>query len=466
LHGYSALSSAAAGVLRANDAGRYTLPSRATYPYQWNWDSALIALGWAEIDPDRAWTELEMLAGARDEQGMIPHIAFRGTVLPRLMPRYLPGPRWWGRRVSVDRRRISGITQPPLAASCMRLVFERHPDERRARALLGPFHDWHRFLLDVRDPEGRGEPVLIHPWESGRDNAVEWDGPLWRVIPEVVVVRRRDTDSVDAAERPSLEHYRRFLTLVRKGTAARWNQRELAGHGAFRVLDAGFSGILARACADLGDLAEQLGEGRIAEESRTASERVAAALRARAGSDGLIRAVDATDESPLAVTSAGSALALLSPGLGDKQIATARAAVLQDGPLASRYGVRSLDRHHPERSARNYWRGPVWANITWLTARAFALHGEPLAAEGLRGQMMRAIEGGGMREYFAPESGRGLGTQDFGWTAALCLRELGTGAGDLALAAGPASARCARACDLPATRGPRLWSRWQSSRVP
>jgi hypothetical protein len=54
-----------------------------------------------------------------------------------------------------------------------------------------------------------------------------------------------------------------------------------------------------------------------------------------------------------------------------------------------------------------------------------------------------------MREYFAPESGRGLGARDFGWTAALCLRELGSRAGDLALAAGPASARCARACDLP-----------------
>ena len=40
-----------------------------------------------------------------------------------------------------------------------------------------------------------------------------------------------------------------------------------------------------------------------------------------------------------------------------------------------------------------------------------------------------------MREYFAPESGRGLGARDFGWTAALCLRELGSGAGDRALAA-------------------------------
>jgi glycogen debranching enzyme len=134
------------------------------------------------------------------------------------------------------------------------------------------------------------------------------------------------------------------------------------------------------------------------------------------------------------VTSAGSALALLAPGLSDKQIATARAAVLA-GPLASRYGVRSLDREHPERSARNYWRGPVWANITWLAAHGLDLHGEPRAAQALRGRMLFAIEGDGMREYFAPESGRGLGARDFAWTAALCLHALRHDAGELALAA-------------------------------
>jgi hypothetical protein len=48
---------------------------------------------------------------------------------------------------------------------------------------------------------------------------------------------------------------------------------------------------------------------------------------------------------------------------------------------------------------------------------------------------MEAIEGGGMREYFAPESGRGLGARDFAWTAALCLRELAAEAGARAVAA-------------------------------
>jgi hypothetical protein len=435
------LGTMAANVLRGNDKGGYTVPSQLTYPHQWNWDSALAALGWAELDPARAWTELETLAGARDGRGMIPHIAFhtrvpdrvngrlRGmlTTVVRPYARYLPGPRWWGKRFSVDGRRISGITQPPLAATCMRLLFEAHPDEDRARALLRPLLGWHRFLLEERDPRGMGEPVLIHPWESGRDNAVEWDAPLWRVMPEVTVVHRRDTHSVDAAERPTDEHYRRYLSLVRRGTEAGWAQTRLARSGAFRVLDPGFSGILARACHDLAWLAEHLGEPRIAEESSLGCERVAAALRARADSDGLIRPLDMTDESTLEVTSAGSALAVLTPGLRDAQV-RAVSQLVTSGALASPYGVRSLDRDHPERSPRNYWRGPVWTNITWLAAWALGLGGQADAAALLRGQMLAAVEGGGMREYFVPDSGRGLGARDFAWTAALTLRELAAGA--------------------------------------
>ena len=103
-------------------------------------------------------------------------------------------------------------------------------------------------------------------------------------------------------------------------------------------------------------------------------------------------------------------------------MAAARAAVVHGG-LASRYGVRSLDAAHPERSPRNYWRGPVWANVTWLTALGLAPPRRGARRDGAAGADARAIEGGGIREYFVPESGRGLGAHDFAWTAALCLRE-------------------------------------------
>ena len=424
-------------VLRGDDEGPYTVPSRLTYPHQWNWDSALAALGWLELDPERAWTELETLMGARDRRGMVPHIAFRTRAADRLpdvrwarvawpRARYLPGPRWWGRRYGADGRRISAITQPPLAATSARLVFERAPDERRARALLRPLADWHRFLLEQRDPAGAGEPTVIHPWETGRDNAVEWDVPLWRVNPEVTVLRRRDTKSVDAAERPSNEHYRRFLTLVWEGRRTGWEQRRLAARGLFRVLDPGLSGILARACHDLAWLADALGEQALAEESRAAGDRVSDALRARVEGDGLIRAVDLVSGDTLAPVSAGSAIVLLAPGLPERAVAAARELVM-GGALACELGVRSLDRDHPELRPRNYWRGPVWVNVTWFCAHGLALHGEKEAAATLRERMLKAVEAGGMREYFNPDTAAGLGARDFAWTAALTLRQLSAG---------------------------------------
>jgi hypothetical protein len=438
----SHLSATAAEVLKENDTGRYTVPSRLTYPHQWNWDSALIALGWAELDGSRAWTELESLMACQEESGMVPHVAFQPrlvhglaarpgpslTQVARPGVRYMPGPRWWGRRNGTDGRRISAITQPPVAATCARLLVERQPDEPRARRLLRPLLHWHRFLLRERDPLRLGEPTLIHPWESGRDNAIEWDAPLWRVMPEVTVLRRRDTKSVAASERPSDEHYRRYLTLVRRGTALGWPQERLARNGGFRVLDPGFSAILARASADLAVLAEQLEEKAIAEESAAAAERVSSALRARADSDGLVRPIDLTSSAPAPVTSAGSALVLLVPGL-DAGCARAARELVTDGALASAFGVRSLDRDHPELAPRNYWRGPVWANVTWLCALGLELGEEPESAAELRGRMLRAVEGGGMREYFEPDSGRGLGAQDFAWTAALTLRELSVAGG-------------------------------------
>ena len=90
--------------------------------------------------------------------------------------------------------------------------------------------------------------------------------------------------------------------------------------------------------------------------------------------------------------------------------------------------MRSLDRDHPERSLRNYWRGPTWTNITWLCAWALEQRGDATAAETLRDQLVAAVAGGGMREYFVPDSGRGLGARDFAWTAALTLRQLAAGA--------------------------------------
>jgi glycogen debranching enzyme len=78
----------------------------------------------------------------------------------------------------------------------------------------------------------------------------------------------------------------------------------------------------------------------------------------------------------------------------------------------------------------------VWANVTWLCAHALSLYGEHEAARTLRARMVLAVERAGMREYFEPDSGRGLGARDFGWTAALALRELVQVGGSTGLVSG------------------------------
>ena len=43
----AALDAEARRILQLNDKGGYTVPTAGLYPYQWNWDSAFAALGFA-----------------------------------------------------------------------------------------------------------------------------------------------------------------------------------------------------------------------------------------------------------------------------------------------------------------------------------------------------------------------------------------------------------------------------------
>ena len=55
---------------------------------------------------------------------------------------------------------------------------------------------WHRWFYANRDPGQTGLVAIIHPWESGRDNSIDWDEALARVPTEgVEPYRRRDTST-------------------------------------------------------------------------------------------------------------------------------------------------------------------------------------------------------------------------------------------------------------------------------
>lgn len=261
----AALRTLAIDVLRENDHGTYTVPTKGLYPFQWNWDSCLTALGQAHFDEARAWQEIETLFEHQWPDGMVPHIVFHVY-----SDGYFPGPDVWGTERPTP---TSGITQPAVAGLAVKRLFERASDrglaEKKARLLLPKIDKWHDWFYRYRDPQGEGLVAILHPWEAGRDNSVDWDEAFDRVPTEgIAPYTRRDTQHADPAHRPTKAQYDRYLWLVEKFRSLGWDNSKLHDASPFQVVDPGFNAILIRACADLAELADSLGEPGIAAANR------------------------------------------------------------------------------------------------------------------------------------------------------------------------------------------------------
>ena len=209
----------ACSILRLNDRGGYTVPTERLYPYQWNWDSAICALGWHHFDEARAWNEIRMLLKGQWINGMIPHIIFHQD-----SPDYFPNADVWKVPKScfqegVEHPRTSGISQPPVLATCVRKLLETGRgsaiDSRELKQISLKIMNWHRWFWSARDPENTGMVYILHPWESGMDNSPAWDRSLARVpSTQDSFYKRQDTKLIDSSQRPSQKEYDRYLYLV------------------------------------------------------------------------------------------------------------------------------------------------------------------------------------------------------------------------------------------------------------
>ncbi len=407
----------AQAILRRNDRGGYTVPTHGLYPFQWNWDSAFVALGFAEFDRDRAWQEIETLVSAQWDDGMIPHIVFHQDD-----EGYFPGPGVWGTGRTPP---TSGITQPPVLASVVRQLWEQeganpaHPRMQKLYAACLRSHRWfHRF----RDPLGNGLVMVTHNWETGRDNSSEWDAALARVDTSGVgTYRRRDTGHVDAAMRPQQHEYDRYVAILQFGRKAGWDHREIADNGPFRMIDVGMSMELLRANRDLLVLAEALGDTAVADELKG---RIALSEQ---GMDwlwndaiGAYCSRDATTFESSGLVTNASFLAFYA-GVGSAEQRARLLAALERLTATATYLVPSLEAGSREYDHRRYWRGPIWLVVSYMIALGLAEQGQLEWAERIRQDSARLIEKSGFYESFSPETGEGSGGPDFSWTAAMWL---------------------------------------------
>jgi glycogen debranching enzyme len=394
--GDRAMFDQAAAVLQENDRGGYTVPTKGLYPFQWNWDSCLTALGQQRIDERRAWTEIETLLEHQWPDGMVPHIIFHVDD-----EGYFPGPRVWntGRPTPT-----SGITQPPVLGFVLRRLFERARDRGLARekaaALAAKAEAWHRWFYSARDPAGTGLVAILHPWESGRDNSIDWDAALARVPTEGVdPYRRRDTQHVNPAERPTKAEYDRYLYLVQLFRDLRWDE-------------------------DLAALAEELGFSALAAAARRR------AMHARNAFDmlwsaeaGQHLAFDRVAGALVDSASVGGVLPLLA-ALGGTVEQSRIIATMRAWRSCARFGVPSHDPADPRFDSKRYWRGPCWLIVNYLIVDGLRRIGEAEAAREVIADSLALIRESGFAEYYDPLDGKACGGGSFTWTAAMVIEFL------------------------------------------
>lgn len=410
----------AKAILRENDRGTYTVPTRGLYPFQWNWDSCLSALGFGHFDEARAWTEIDTLFEHQWDDGMVPHIVFHVED-----DGYFPGPSVWETDRPVP---TTGITQPAVAGFAVRRLFERARDkklaETRARALLPKIAAWHDWFFRCRDPEGTGLVAILHPWESGRDNSVDWDAALDRVPTEgVIAFSRRDILHANPDHRPTQAQYERYIWLVQHFRGLGWDNTKLHDASPFRIVDPGFNAILIRACADLAWLAETLGEDDIASRSRDQAARGFSALENLWSAEHgqylcYDRAIGAAIDSP----SVSGLLAAFAQIPHDRATAIAR----RIEELGQRVPFL-IPSHDPDTSVfdgKRYWRGPVWLIVNYMIADGLSRAGETAVVDRIIADSVRLIEHSGFAEYYDPTTGEPCGGGSFTWTAAMVIEFL------------------------------------------
>jgi hypothetical protein len=350
----------------------YTEPSPGRYPWQWYWDSCFAAIVRRRTDPAKARAELESLLAVQRPDGFIGHTIF------------------WRQPVSWTRLAFYNVTsrrslqtetiQPPLLAWAWKIAVGDPAREPRIAAQA----DW---LAANRDLEGDGLLWIVQPDESGLDASPKFE-PLWG---------RRSVGRLG------------FPLLVARNRHHGWDAHRIRERGGPVLCETVVNTLWSLSLQALGrSSATPALVERLWDEDR--------GLFLDEAMPGRIRPAVATWSSlaPLALPDLPEAIGrrlveqhLLNPS----EFLT---VVAPPSVAASEPSYEPDGGHGP---IRRYWRGPTWVNSAWLVWLGMRRLGYEAEAKRLADGLIAAVEREGLREYYDPRTGKGLGAKDFAWSA-------------------------------------------------
>jgi len=361
----------------------YTRPSPGRYRWQWYWDSCFSAIAWRRFDVDRSRRELSTLLAAAREDGFIGHTIFWASQLSGVRRLYY--------NVIDEGDFTTATIQPPMLAWAWQVSVG---DPALEPAIVAH----HEFVKRERDLEGDGLLWLLQPDESGLDASPQFD-PIWRHRAQGL---------------PG------FLELVHRNRKLRFKISAVRDAGGPIVCE-----VLSNVLHGLSQLA--LGRPSVTPAliERLYDERSGLFLPQAWPAPVQRIPVTWSALAPLALPDLPEAIGrrLVEEQLLSEHFWTAVAPP----SVATNEPSFSLREHVI--GLRRYWRGPTWINSAWLVWIGLIRLDYHCEADRLARGIERAVLQSGLREFYDPHDGRGMGASDFAWSAlALELLEPDPGA--------------------------------------
>lgn len=369
------------------------------------------------------------------KNGMLPHIVFG----EEKDAQYFPGPDFWQTEnvlQSPDNQRTSGIAQPPVHGFVLLEMYEIAEDKERAKSFLKELYPkvlaLHKYLYENRDPNEEGLVYIQHPWESGTDNSPTWDDALSRIdISKIDLPKytRKDLQNPEAARhRPTDLDYDRYVHLVDIFRKNQYDDKAIFEQSPFLVQDPLFNAILAKSNEALIEIGGMLGED--VSEIVGWNELTLYSMNEKLWDEewGIYNAYDLRNGRVIPCETNSGILPLFG-GVPTQDQAELMLNLLNHEAFSG--SEKTPTRLCPTYSLltddldfEKYWRGPIWVNMNWMLYHGLKRFDFEAAAEKVKEHTLELLSEYGFYEYFDPRKNtekNGYGTNQFSWSAALCI---------------------------------------------
>lgn len=425
----------AKSVLNSNWRNGYTVPCSSLYPFQWNWDAGFHAIGWMYVDPEKALNEIRSMFKGQWKNGMLPHVVFH-----ELNENYFPGPDVWNIKKSdaapegID---TTGITQLPVFGFVLERIIQiaetiHFKMDDFVHEIFPKIMHAHRYLYQNRDPRKEGLPCLFHNWES-TDNAPIWDG-VWERMDlksaRDVAALRKDNKKINASMRPTDLDYKRYVHLIDLLNKHAFDENEIIQSYPFLIQENMFISFLIRSNEALLKIAKKYNFDTTELDQWQSLSIDCFNQKFWCSQNQMYYPFDLNTGQLIKKDIVGGFMALFAgiPTLNQAEAIVSKLEhefiLNEDWFYCPSYSPKAIDF-----DAKRYWRGPLWPNVNWLLYHGLKRYGYNALADKIKTQTIYLIEMYGMYEYFNPtpeeknnkENNRGLGGENFSWTAAIYL---------------------------------------------